>query len=115
MMPFSLEELVVLSRCLRDACLGIIKLAYPDTKPEVREGYSLAFQSVGVATSQELQQCVQLQQKRWVQLFKVGASKGVGRGWGGIVVLQTHPPARTPRSRAPSPHHRQPGLSGARV
>ncbi|XP_060052848.1 ubiquitin-protein ligase E3C isoform X2 [Erinaceus europaeus] len=71
MMPFSLEELVVLSRCLRDACLGIIKLAYPDTKPEVREGYSLAFQSVGVATSQELQQCVQLQQKRWVQLFKV--------------------------------------------
>ncbi|XP_026536714.1 ubiquitin-protein ligase E3C isoform X2 [Notechis scutatus] len=35
MMPFTLEELVTLSRCLRDACLGIIKLAYPETKPEV--------------------------------------------------------------------------------
>ncbi|XP_069853262.1 ubiquitin-protein ligase E3C [Dipodomys merriami] len=71
MMPFSLEELVLLSRCLRDACLGIIKLAYPETKPEVREEYLVAFQSVGVSTSSEMQQCIQREQKRWVQLFKV--------------------------------------------
>lgn len=71
MMPFTLEELVVLSRCLRDACLGIIKLAYPETKPEVREEYITAFQSIGVTTSAEMQQCIQLEQKRWIQLFKV--------------------------------------------
>uniref|UniRef100_A0A8C5LBI6 Ubiquitin-protein ligase E3C n=3 Tax=Jaculus jaculus TaxID=51337 RepID=A0A8C5LBI6_JACJA len=71
MMPFTLEELVVLSRCLRDACLGIIKLAYPETKPEVREEYVTAFQSIGVTTSSEMQQCIQMEQKRWIQLFKV--------------------------------------------
>ncbi|KAK1335301.1 hypothetical protein QTO34_004886 [Cnephaeus nilssonii] len=71
LMPFTLEELVVLSRCLRDACLGIIKLAYPETKPEVREEYLTAFQSVGVTTSTEMQQCIQAEQKRWIQLFKV--------------------------------------------
>ncbi|ELW69801.1 Ubiquitin-protein ligase E3C [Tupaia chinensis] len=71
MMPFTLEELVMLSRCLRDACLGIIKLAYPETKPEVRQEYVLAFQSIGVTTSSEMQQCIQVEQKRWIQLFKV--------------------------------------------
>lgn len=77
MMPFTLEELVALSRCLRDACLGIIKLAYPETKPEVREEYVTAFQSIGVTTSAEMQQCIQMEQKRWIQLFKVflGLSK----------------------------------------
>ncbi|XP_030405964.1 ubiquitin-protein ligase E3C [Gopherus evgoodei] len=71
MMPFTLEELVILSHCLRDACLGIIKLAYPETKPEVREEYIAAFRSVGVTTNTEMQQCIQTEQKRWIQLFKV--------------------------------------------
>ncbi|XP_015688009.1 ubiquitin-protein ligase E3C [Protobothrops mucrosquamatus] len=71
MMPFTLEELVTLSRCLRDACLGIIKLAYPETKPEVREEYIAAFRSIGVTTNTEMQQCIQTEQKRWIQLFKV--------------------------------------------
>eukprot|EP00069_Balaena_mysticetus_P020326 bmy_12875T0 len=70
MMPFTLEELIMLSRCLRDACLGIIKLAYPETKPEVREEYIIAFQSIGVTTNSEMQRCIQMEQKRWVQLFK---------------------------------------------
>uniref|UniRef100_A0A452SLB4 Ubiquitin-protein ligase E3C n=1 Tax=Ursus americanus TaxID=9643 RepID=A0A452SLB4_URSAM len=70
MMPFTLEELIMLSRCLRDACLGIIKLAYPETKPEVREEYITAFQSIGVTTNSEMQQCIQMEQKRWIQLFK---------------------------------------------
>lgn len=71
MMPFTLDELVILSHCLRDACLGIIKLAYPETKPEVREEYIAAFRSVGVTTNTEMQQCIQTEQKRWIQLFKV--------------------------------------------
>lgn len=77
MMPFTLEELIMLSRCLRDACLGIIKLAYPETKPEVREEYITAFQSIGVTTSSEMQQCIQMEQKRWVQLFKVSCMWGL--------------------------------------
>uniref|UniRef100_A0A8C7X8P9 Ubiquitin-protein ligase E3C n=1 Tax=Oryzias sinensis TaxID=183150 RepID=A0A8C7X8P9_9TELE len=71
MMPFTLSELVALSRCLRDACLGIIKLAYPETKTEHREEYMAAFRSVGVKTNNEVQQRIQAEQKRWVQLFKV--------------------------------------------
>uniref|UniRef100_A0A671VYX4 HECT-type E3 ubiquitin transferase n=1 Tax=Sparus aurata TaxID=8175 RepID=A0A671VYX4_SPAAU len=71
MMPFTLAELVTLSRCLRDACLGIIKLAYPETKTEHREEYMAAFRSVGVKTNTEVQQRIQAEQKRWVQLFKV--------------------------------------------
>ncbi|XP_076828121.1 ubiquitin-protein ligase E3C [Brachyhypopomus gauderio] len=71
MMPFSLAELVTLSRCLRDACLGIIKLAYPETKSEHRQDYAAALRSVGVSTSTRVQQCIHAQQKRWVQLFKV--------------------------------------------
>uniref|UniRef100_A0A8C4X6B0 Ubiquitin-protein ligase E3C n=1 Tax=Erpetoichthys calabaricus TaxID=27687 RepID=A0A8C4X6B0_ERPCA len=71
MMPFTLGELVTLSRCLRDACLGIIKLAYPETKPEHREEYIAAFKSVGVKTNTEMQQRIQAEQKRWIQLFKV--------------------------------------------
>uniref|UniRef100_A0A3Q1IVH1 Ubiquitin-protein ligase E3C n=1 Tax=Anabas testudineus TaxID=64144 RepID=A0A3Q1IVH1_ANATE len=71
MMPFTLSELVTLSRCLRDACLGIIKLAYPETKTEHREEYMAAFRSVGVKTNTVVQQRIQAEQKRWVQLFKV--------------------------------------------
>ncbi|XP_075068217.1 ubiquitin-protein ligase E3C [Mixophyes fleayi] len=71
MMPFTLQELVILSRCLRDACLGIIKLAYPETKPEVREEYMAAFRSIGVTTNVEMLQRIQTEQKRWIQLFKV--------------------------------------------
>ncbi|XP_072432313.1 ubiquitin-protein ligase E3C [Chiloscyllium punctatum] len=71
MMPFTLKELVTLSRCLRDACLGIIHLAYPETKPEVREEYMVAFKSIGVRTNTEMQQRIEAERKRWIQLFKV--------------------------------------------
>eukprot|EP00062_Callorhinchus_milii_P022092 gi/632979508/ref/XP_007906509.1/ PREDICTED: ubiquitin-protein ligase E3C [Callorhinchus milii] len=71
MMPFTLRELVTLSRCLRDACLGIIHLAYPETKPEVREEYIVAFKSIGVRTNAEMQQRIEAERKRWIQLFKV--------------------------------------------
>ncbi|KAG3289179.1 UBE3C-containing [Ictidomys tridecemlineatus] len=75
MMPFTLEELVALSRCLRDACLGIIKLAYLETKPEVQMRECVtAFQSISVTTSAEMQQCIQMEQKCWIQLFKVIAN-----------------------------------------
>ena len=43
-MPFSLSELVAMSLALRDACLGIIELAHPDTRPALKEDYRAAFQ-----------------------------------------------------------------------
>ncbi|GAA6066767.1 ubiquitin-protein ligase E3C isoform X1, partial [Tachysurus ichikawai] len=69
-MPFSLPELVTLSRCLRDACLGIIKLAHPKTRSGYCEEYAAMFRGIGVKTSSQVQQRVQNQQKHWVQLFK---------------------------------------------
>ena len=72
-MPFKLPELVVMSRALRDACLGIIELAHPETRPEVREEYKLAFQSIGAARKTQSTDELRRQQKTWSHLFKVGA------------------------------------------
>ena len=70
-MPFDVKELVPMSQALRDACVGIIELAHPDTKPLLKEDFMKAFQSIGVQqnilTFDELQQ----QRDTWAYLFKV--------------------------------------------
>ena len=73
-MPFTLREIVPMTRALRDACLGIIELAHPDARPDLRDEYRAAFRSVGVITatssmftSQQLNQ----QRQMWAYLFKV--------------------------------------------
>ena len=38
-MPFSLGELVNMSQHLRDISLGLVELAFPDSRPSVREDY----------------------------------------------------------------------------
>ena len=38
-MPFSLGELVNMSQHLRDISLGLVELAFPDSRPAVREDY----------------------------------------------------------------------------
>ncbi|XP_061411231.1 ubiquitin-protein ligase E3C [Lethenteron reissneri] len=68
-MPFSLDELVAMSACLRDACLGMIHLAYPESRPELRESYAVALQSVG--SSMPAEHRLQEQRQRYTQLFKV--------------------------------------------
>ena len=40
-MPFSLGELVNMSQHLRDISLGLVELAFPDSRPAVREDYRL--------------------------------------------------------------------------
>ena len=70
-MAFSLGELEVLSRALRDACMGIIELAHPETRPEVREEYRLALQSVGVVHRTCSQSQLRRTQLMWRRLFKV--------------------------------------------
>ena len=41
-MPFTLSELVPMSLSLRDVTLGLIELAFPQSRPAVREEYQLA-------------------------------------------------------------------------
>ena len=48
LMPFTREELVHMSWALRNTCLGMVELAYPETTPSVTSDYSLAMASVGV-------------------------------------------------------------------
>ena len=60
-----------MSQALRDACVGIIELAHPDTKPLLREDYMKVFHGAGaqhnVLSAKELQQ----QRDAWAYLFKV--------------------------------------------
>ena len=41
-MPFTLAELVSMSTHLRDICLGLVELAFPESRPVVREDYRQA-------------------------------------------------------------------------
>jgi len=45
-MPFTLPELVAMSLSLRDISLGLIELAFPESRPTVRDDYRLAVNSV---------------------------------------------------------------------
>lgn len=45
-MPFTLSELVPMSLSLRDVTLGLIELAFPQSRPAVREEYQQAVKSV---------------------------------------------------------------------
>ncbi|KAG8224519.1 hypothetical protein J437_LFUL004210 [Ladona fulva] len=41
-MPFTLPELASLSLSLKDACLGLVELAFPESRPGVRDDYRTA-------------------------------------------------------------------------
>ena len=45
-MPFSLSDLVPMSQNLRDVALGLVELAYPESRPVVNEAYQLAIEYV---------------------------------------------------------------------
>ena len=45
-MPFSLPELVSMSLSLRDIALGLVELAFPESRPRVRDDYRQAVNSV---------------------------------------------------------------------
>ena len=70
-MPFQICQLVPMSQALRDACIGIIELAHPDTKPTLKEDYRKAFQSVGLAHNMLTVEQLQKQMDTWAYLFKV--------------------------------------------
>ncbi|CAL1546585.1 unnamed protein product [Lymnaea stagnalis] len=69
-MPFSLDEIVLMCRCLRDTCLGIIELAHPDSRVTISNDYKQALQKTGAMdTNQEDDDRDGTQQ--WAYLFKV--------------------------------------------
>jgi ubiquitin-protein ligase E3 C len=43
-MPFTLSELVPMSLALRDVTLGLVELAFPESRPTVKEEYQHAIQ-----------------------------------------------------------------------
>ena len=43
-MPFTLSELVPMSLALRDVALGLVELAFPESRPVVKEEYQQAIQ-----------------------------------------------------------------------
>eukprot|EP00092_Neocalanus_flemingeri_P033885 GFUD01036847.1.p1 GENE.GFUD01036847.1~~GFUD01036847.1.p1 ORF type:complete len:1078 (-),score=314.76 GFUD01036847.1:112-3345(-) len=55
-MPFTLSELVPMSLHLRDIALGLVELAFPESRPSVREDYRQAVNSVRTV-SQEMDDC----------------------------------------------------------
>ena len=53
-MPFSLADLIPMSLALRDVGLGLIELAFPESRPSLEGGYDLAVRSVkGAAAADE--------------------------------------------------------------
>ncbi|XP_071954311.1 ubiquitin-protein ligase E3C-like isoform X2 [Antedon mediterranea] len=69
LMPFNLPELVNMSLILRDACLGMIELALPESHVGLGENYSKAMASIGrIHTSYAPDQVAQ-----WMHVFKVAS------------------------------------------
>jgi len=65
-MPFPLSALVPLSLTLKEVCLGLVELAFPDSRPSVRDDYRSAVHGrdqPSAVSSQETQM--------WSHLFKV--------------------------------------------
>lgn len=64
-MPFTISELVLLSSHLKGVCLGLVELAFPDSRPTVRDDYKNVV--LGPSCSLQNQQDTQM----WTHLFKV--------------------------------------------
>jgi ubiquitin-protein ligase E3 C len=65
-MPFPISALVPLSLTLKEVCLGLVELAFPDSRPSVRDDYRTAVhgrEQPSNVSNQETQM--------WAHLFKV--------------------------------------------
>ncbi|XP_015926212.1 ubiquitin-protein ligase E3C [Parasteatoda tepidariorum] len=68
MMPFNLVELASISATLKDVCMGLIELAYPDKKAPFTNDYVNAMRSVGSKRMDKSSDNFEIY--RWNQLFK---------------------------------------------
>lgn len=69
-MPFTLSELVPMSLSLRDVTLGLIELAFPQSRPAVREEYQQAVKSVR-NVDDNLDAINNTDTQIWSHLFKI--------------------------------------------
>ncbi|XP_033636657.1 ubiquitin-protein ligase E3C-like [Asterias rubens] len=69
LMPFRLDELIHMSLSLRNACLGMIECAHPETRPTVTKDYTRAMASVGVSAHGRSSDVA----STWMHVFKVTA------------------------------------------
>jgi len=69
-MPFNLLDVIQMVIALRDVCLGIIELAYPDAKPTMNDDYRLALKKVGVKSRSNTKE-MDRQTRQWEYMFKV--------------------------------------------
>lgn len=70
-MPFTLEELCSMVVTLRDLCLGLIELAYRDTKPLTDEYRAAINPDVSSSLSSAHHQTDEHSSNQWLALFKV--------------------------------------------
>lgn len=68
-MPFTLEELVPMSLSLRDVTIGLVELAFPESRPVVKEEYKQAVKSVR-DTASELSEVGVTDTHIWSHLFR---------------------------------------------
>ena len=71
--PFTRQQLVLMVATLRDACLGIVYLAIPDSKP-VFDDRRKFLQELGIVSGREKfisKQDYLKQRSEWVYLFNV--------------------------------------------
>lgn len=64
-MPFTTSTLVPLSNHLKGICLGLVELAFPDTRPSVRDDYKNVV--LGLSSTIQFEQNTHM----WTHLFKV--------------------------------------------
>ncbi|KAF7992978.1 hypothetical protein HCN44_005759 [Aphidius gifuensis] len=66
-MPFTMTELIPLTNYLKSVCLGLVELAYPDSRPTVRDDYKKAvLGKTIIADDEDNKKNTQM----WVHLFK---------------------------------------------
>jgi ubiquitin-protein ligase E3 C len=65
-MPFTTYDLAILSSHLKGVCLGLVELAFPDTRPSVRDDYKNAVLGPSTSISSTPQNT-----QMWAHLFKV--------------------------------------------
>jgi ubiquitin-protein ligase E3 C len=74
--PFSRQELVSMVATLRDACLGIVYLAIPDSKP-VFDDKRQFLEELGIKTNKEKlmsKEEYMKQRSQWIYLFNVSVN-----------------------------------------
>ena len=69
-MPFTLNELVPMSLSLRDVTLGLIELAFPQSRPVIREEYQQAVKSVRTDKDKDEDVTNTADTQIWSHLFK---------------------------------------------